>query len=90
MAVGILSTTIDRDTPSLLYYIGTEETPMDSLSHIFVNFSKRKMTLVDDEGYEKDVQWRFDDEGAEGFSETISEVQEIIDNNMITYCFAVK
>ncbi|MAG48781.1 hypothetical protein CMO86_03660 [Candidatus Woesearchaeota archaeon] len=63
---------------------------MDSLSHIFVNFSKRKMTLVDDEGYEKDVQWRFDDEGAEGFSETISEVQEIIDNNMITYCFAVK
>ncbi len=48
------------------------------------------MTLVDDEGYEKDVQWRFDDEGAEGFSETISEVQEIIDNNMITYCFAVK
>ena len=63
---------------------------MDSLSHIFVNFSKRKMTLVDDEGYEKDAQWRFDDEGAEGFSETISEVQEIIDNNMITYCFAVK
>lgn len=63
---------------------------MDSLSHIFVNFSKRKMTLVDDEGYEKDVQWKFDDEGAEGFSETISEVQEIIDSDMITYCFAVK
>ena len=63
---------------------------MDSLAHIFVNFSKRKMTLVDDEGYEKDVQWKFDDEGAEGFSETISEVQEIIDSDMITYCFAVK
>jgi hypothetical protein len=63
---------------------------MDSLSHIFVNFSKRKMTLVDDEGYEKDVQWKFDDEGAAGFSETISEVQEIVDNDLITYCFAVK
>jgi len=63
---------------------------MDTLSHIFVNFSKRKMTLVDDEGYEKDVQWKFDDEGAEGFSETISEIQEIIDNDLITYCFAVK
>lgn len=63
---------------------------MDSLSHIFVNFSKRKMTLVDDEGYENEVQWRFDEEGTEGFAETISEVQEIIDNNMITYCFAVK
>lgn len=63
---------------------------MDSLAHIFVNFSKRKMTLVDDEGYEKDVQWKFDDEGAEGFSETISEIQEIVDNDLITYCFAVK
>ena len=63
---------------------------MDSLSHIFVNFSKRKMTLVDDEGYEKDVQWKFDDAGSEGFAETISEVQEIIDNDLITYCFAVR
>lgn len=63
---------------------------MDSLSHIFVNFSKRKMTLVDDEGYEKDVQWKFDDEGSEGFAETISEVQEIIDTDLITYCFAVR
>jgi|TARA_B100000902_G_C27196391_1_gene856715 hypothetical protein len=48
------------------------------------------MTLVDDEGYEKDVQWKFDDEGSEGFAETISEVQEIIDNDLITYCFAVQ
>ena len=63
---------------------------MDSLSHIFVNFSKRKMTLVDDEGYENEVQWKMDMEGAAGFSETISEVQEIIDNDLITYCFAVK
>ncbi len=63
---------------------------MDSLAHIFVNFSKRKMTLVDDEGYENEVQWKFDDEGSEGFSETIAEVQEIVDNDLITYCFAVK
>ena len=51
---------------------------MDSLAHVFVNFSKRKMTLVDDEGYENEVQWKMDMEGAAGFSETISEVQEII------------
>jgi hypothetical protein len=63
---------------------------MDTLSHIFVNFSKRKMTLVDDEGYENEVQWKFDEEGTEGFSETIAEVQEIVDNDLITYCFAVK
>ena len=63
---------------------------MDTLSHIFVNFSKRKMTLVDDEGYENEVQWKFDEEGTEGLSETIAEVQEIVDNDLITYCFAVK
>jgi|TARA_Y100000004_G_C8746985_1_gene340736 hypothetical protein len=62
----------------------------DNLAHIFVNFSKRKVTIVDDEGYEKEVQWKMDMEGAAGFSETISEVQEIVDNDMITYCFAVK
>jgi len=63
---------------------------MDSLAHVFVNFSKRKMTLVDDEGYENEVQWKMDMEGAAGFSETISEVQEILDADLITYCFAVK
>ncbi len=63
---------------------------MDSLAHIFINFSKRKMTLVDDEGYENEVQWKFDSEGSEGFAETISEVQEIVDNDLITYCFAAQ
>jgi len=62
----------------------------DNLAHIFVNFSKRKVTIVDDEGYEKEVQWKWDQEGAEGFHETISDIQDIVDNDMITYCFAVK
>jgi hypothetical protein len=48
------------------------------------------MTLVDDEGYEKEVRWNFNTTGASGFSETISEIQEIVDNDLITYCFAVK
>ncbi|AIX35359.1 hypothetical protein Syn7803US62_18 [Synechococcus phage ACG-2014a] len=30
----------------------------DTLSHVFVNFSKRKITLLDEEGYEKDVCWK--------------------------------
>jgi len=48
------------------------------------------MQIVDDEGYEKTVEWKFDSEGTEGFSETISELHEILDDDMITYCFAVK
>lgn len=61
-----------------------------TLAHVFVNFSKRSMQIVDDEGYEKTVEWKFDSEGTEGFSETISELHEILDDDMITYCFAVK
>ena len=62
----------------------------DNLAHIFVNFSKRKVTIVDDEGYEKDVQWKWDTEGSEGFSETVEQIQHVVDPDLITYCFAVK
>ena len=62
----------------------------DTLAHIFINFSKRKVTLVDDDGYEKCVQWKWDTEGAEGFADTVSDIQQIVDPNMITYCFISK
>lgn len=64
--------------------------PDTQLAHVFVNFSKRSIQIVDDEGYEKEVEWKFDEEGAVGFVETVSELPEILDNDMITYCFAVK
>ena len=62
----------------------------DTLSHIFVNFSKRKVTIVDDEGYEKYVQWKWDEEGSEGFADTVAQMQEIVDPDIITYCFAAQ
>jgi len=61
-----------------------------TLQHVFINFSKRKVTIVDDEGYERDVQWKWDQEGSEGFSETIDQIQQLVDPDLITYCFAVK
>ena len=61
-----------------------------NLAHVFVNFSKRSINIVDDEGYDKTVNWNFNSIGAEGFSETVSEIQELLDPDMITYCFAVK
>ena len=33
------------------------------LAHIFINFSKRSVKLVDDEGYEQNVIFKFDEEG---------------------------
>ena len=40
-----------------------------NLAHVFVNFSRRSINIVDDEGYDKTVNWKWDNEGAEGFSE---------------------
>ena len=45
---------------------------------------------MDEEGYERDVRWNFNSIGSEGFSETVSEIQEILDSDMITYCFAAE
>ena len=45
-----------------------------SVAQIFVNFSKRKITVMDDEGYEKEVQWKWDKEGSEGFAETVDTI----------------
>ena len=61
-----------------------------SVAQIFVNFSKRKITVMDDEGYEKEVQWKWDKEGSEGFAETVDNIQSAVDSDLITYCFAVK
>ena len=60
------------------------------LAHFFINFSKRSVKLVDDEGYEQNVIFKFDEEGAEGFAETVNSINDDphLDSDMITYCFA--
>jgi len=60
------------------------------LAHIFINFSKRSIKLVDEEGYEQTVQFKFDDEGAEGFGETVNSINDDpdLDSDTVTYCFA--
>ena len=60
------------------------------LEHIWVNIPQRTVKILDDEGYDEVINWKFDEEGAVGFVETVSELPEILDNDMITYCFAVQ
>lgn len=62
----------------------------NAVAQIFVNFSKRKITVMDEEGYEKEVQWKWDQEGSEGFAETVDAIQGAVESDLITYCFAVK
>ena len=61
----------------------------DVLEAVFINFSQRSVEIVDDEGNKKTIRWRWDKEGAEGFSETVSELRiSSIHTDIIAYTFA--
>jgi hypothetical protein len=55
------------------------------LEHIWVNFPKRQITIMDDEGYDEVISYRWDSEGAEGFHETIASFKQNVPNELITY-----
>ena len=61
-----------------------------AVEHVFINISKRSVKILDNEGYDKEVEWKWDLEGAEGFAETADAIQNVIDPDKITYCIAVK
>ena len=46
------------------------------LEHIWVNIPQRTVKILDNEGYDEVINWKFDAEGAEGFYETIVEFNE--------------
>lgn len=59
-----------------------------TLEHVFIDFSKRQVTILSDDGEERTVKWKWDREGSEGFSETVSAIEDVTDPEMRTYCFS--
>ena len=59
------------------------------LQHVFVNLSKRQVIMLDDEGYDETVCWKFDEEGAEGFSETLESFRALNQPDLFTYTYEV-
>tara|TARA_B100000287_G_scaffold428512_1_gene480059 strand:+ start:108 stop:308 length:201 start_codon:yes stop_codon:yes gene_type:complete len=59
-----------------------------TLEEVLINFSNRQITLISDEGEVKNVNWKWDKEGTEGFSDTVSVIGKMLDPDMITYCFS--
>lgn len=55
------------------------------LEHIFVDFPKRKITIVDTEGYDEIVKYSFDEDGAEGFLETVATFKQTLPDDLVTY-----
>lgn len=48
------------------------------LQHCWIHVSQRRIVLQDDEGYQEEIQWKFDSEGSEGFSETIENIRAAV------------
>ena len=46
------------------------------VTSIVINLSERSITIASDEGELKKVEWKWDEEGAEGFAETIAAIEE--------------
>ena len=52
------------------------------------NLSKRSIKILDKEGYDKTIEWEWNEDGADDFTETISCICDCVDTDLITYCFA--
>ena len=58
----------------------------ESLEEVIVNFAKRQVTLISDEGDNKIIKWHWNDEGAEGFAETVDLLKQVLPYGVeITY-----
>ena len=58
------------------------------IEHIFVNFSRRSIKVLDSEGYEDTIEWQWTRKGSQGVIETVSNIQNEVDSDLVTYCFA--
>jgi predicted CopG family antitoxin len=56
----------------------------DAVAHIFVKMSQRKITILDEAGYEEVVKYKWDEDGSEGFSETLANFQATVPRDLLT------
>ena len=55
-----------------------------ALEHVFVNLSKRQVKILDEEGYEADVNWNWESSGTNGFVETLAAIREVVPADQVT------
>ena len=59
-----------------------------TLEHVWINIPRRTLKLLASDGVEEEIQWKFDEEGADGFQETITNIVESLPSEDI--CFVYK
>jgi len=58
------------------------------LEHVWINVSKREVKIMDNEGYDETIRFKFDEEGSEGFAETLANFSEL-NPSLFTYHYEV-
>ncbi len=60
------------------------------IEQVFINFSRRSVKIVDSDGYDDTIEWKWNEEGANGFLETVTNIQNSVPSEIVTYCFSEK
>ncbi len=60
------------------------------IDQVFINFSRRSVKIVDSDGYDDTIEWKWNEEGANGFLETVTNIQNSVPSEIVTYCFSEK
>ena len=58
-----------------------------TLEHVWFYVPQRRLVIQDSEGYQEEIQWKFDEEGAEGFLESIMNVRETVPAEDICFVY---
>mgnify|MGYP003305613831 CR=1 FL=1 len=60
------------------------------IEQVFINFSRRSVKIVDSDGYDDTIEWEWTKTGADGFLETVTNIQNDVPSEIVTYCFSEK
>ena len=58
------------------------------VEHVFIDFSRRSVKILDNEGYDNVIDWQWTKTGADGFLETVTNIQNDVPSEIVTYCFS--
>ena len=60
------------------------------VEQVFIDFSRRSVKIVDSDGYDDTIEWQWTKKGADGFLETVTNIQNDVPSEIVTYCFSEK
>ena len=54
------------------------------IEQVFINFSRRSVKIVDSDGYDDTIEWQWTKIGADGFLETVTNIQNDVPSELVS------